>query len=210
MSKDFDWTPDAINRLCAMWNDGVTVNEIGRRMGITKNSVVGKAGRLVAKGILAGRPSPIKGVSDPAKRAAIISRPKPEPLPPLSSVTAAASVEAPKPKPSNGSFRMLASAAPIVIPTVAPSSPPIAPVTSIDFIPADEPRQSMRRVSATCCWPIGTPGKKDFRMCDDVAVPGKPYCEEHCRIGYVKIRPRAEDPELKAVLRELKAALRAG
>jgi GcrA cell cycle regulator len=50
-----------------------------------------------------------------------------------------------------------------------------------------------RRAAPSCCWPIGEPGKKDFRFCDDVSVPGKPYCDEHARIAYVKIRDRKED-----------------
>jgi GcrA cell cycle regulator len=50
-----------------------------------------------------------------------------------------------------------------------------------------------RRSAPSCCWPIGEPGKKDFRFCDDVSVPGKPYCEAHVRLAYVKIRDRKED-----------------
>ena len=37
-----------------------------------------------------------------------------------------------------------------------------------------------------CSWPEGEPGKDDFRFCGSPNVPGKPYCEEHCRRAYVK------------------------
>jgi GcrA cell cycle regulator len=50
-----------------------------------------------------------------------------------------------------------------------------------------------RRSAPSCCWPIGDPGTKTFRFCDDTSVPGKPYCEEHVRLAYVKIRDRKED-----------------
>jgi len=45
----------------------------------------------------------------------------------------------------------------------------------------------------TCCWPMGEPGKRDFRFCDEKSEPGKPYCEEHAKVAYVKVRDRRED-----------------
>ncbi|MBC7800968.1 MAG: GcrA cell cycle regulator, partial [Gemmatimonadaceae bacterium] len=51
-----DWNEETIARLRQLWQDGHSTAEIGRRMGITKNAVVGKAHRLV----LSPRPSPIR------------------------------------------------------------------------------------------------------------------------------------------------------
>ncbi len=51
-----EWNEEAIARLRALWADGLSTAEIGRRMGITKNAVVGKAHRLQ----LSSRPSPIR------------------------------------------------------------------------------------------------------------------------------------------------------
>ena len=51
-----DWTDDVINRLKALWAEGHSTAEIGRRMGVSKNAVVGKAHRLS----LEARPSPIR------------------------------------------------------------------------------------------------------------------------------------------------------
>lgn len=42
----FDWIPTRISVLIALWDEGVTTSEIGRRLGVTKNAVVGKAHRL--------------------------------------------------------------------------------------------------------------------------------------------------------------------
>ena len=53
-----DWTDETIARLRALWDEGHSTAEIGRRLGITKNAVVGKAHRLV----LPARPSPIRRV----------------------------------------------------------------------------------------------------------------------------------------------------
>ncbi len=77
-----DWTEDAIATLRQLWSEGLSTAEIGRRMGISKNAVVGKAHRLN----LAARPSPIRRVPSaapsprPARRAARPAMPRPSPM----------------------------------------------------------------------------------------------------------------------------------
>ena len=69
-----DWSTEAIERLKALWAEGHSTAEIGRRMGISKNAVVGKAHRLS----LSARPSPIR--RDPAEsRPASTRAPRPAP-----------------------------------------------------------------------------------------------------------------------------------
>ncbi len=72
----FDWTPDMIARLRALWDEGHATAEIGRRMGISKNAVVGKAHRLR----LPARPSPIRMSVTGSERQARLPRP-PRPAP---------------------------------------------------------------------------------------------------------------------------------
>jgi GcrA cell cycle regulator len=50
------WDDDAIAKLRALWKEGHSTAEIGRRMGASKNMIVGKAHRLD----LDARPSPIR------------------------------------------------------------------------------------------------------------------------------------------------------
>ena len=50
-----DWTEDAIARLRALWDEGHPTAEIGRRLCVGKNAVIGKARRLH----LTPRPNPI-------------------------------------------------------------------------------------------------------------------------------------------------------
>ncbi len=40
------WTPERTGALIALWNDEIPASEIGRRLGATKNAVIGKAFRL--------------------------------------------------------------------------------------------------------------------------------------------------------------------
>ena len=50
------WTEEQIDQLKDLWSEGLSTSEIGRKLGVTKNAVVGKAHRLG----LPPRPSPIK------------------------------------------------------------------------------------------------------------------------------------------------------
>ena len=50
------WTPERIAEVERLWNEGLTTSEIGRRLGISKNAVVGKVHRMG----LPSRQSPIQ------------------------------------------------------------------------------------------------------------------------------------------------------
>jgi len=111
MADDFDWTTETIARLRALWLEGHATAEIGRRMQISKNAVVGKAHRLG----LPPRPSPIRrDGSDPPRRpatpqvrrpglptlpSATESRPAPVPRPPPAPLPAAAAPRPPASQP---------------------------------------------------------------------------------------------------------------
>ena len=56
-----DWTQEQVTELSKLWDEGLTTAEIGRRLGITKNAVVGKVNRLH----LTPRQSPIKRIEKP-------------------------------------------------------------------------------------------------------------------------------------------------
>ena len=63
-SDPFDWNDGNIRRLETLWAEGRSTAEIGRRMGVSKNAVVGKAHRLR----LPARPSPIRAGAEPKPR----------------------------------------------------------------------------------------------------------------------------------------------
>ena len=46
MAITLEWTDERVAQLTQLWDEGHSTSEIGRRLGITKNSVVGKARRL--------------------------------------------------------------------------------------------------------------------------------------------------------------------
>ena len=160
-----EWTDETIARLRELWAEGHSTAEIGRRMGISKNAVVGKAHRLN----LVARPSPIRRDGErPPPRPAMPRRVTGPTLPPL----AAAAV---------------VSVSPVARPIPVPARPEPAKPHVVRPVPTYTPR------AQTCCWPLGEPGTPTFRFCDAGAIPGKPYCPEHAAIAYVKVRDRREE-----------------
>ena len=53
------WTPERIEQLTLLWDEGVTTAEIGRRIGVTKNAVIGKVHRLgLVPRVITQKPAP--------------------------------------------------------------------------------------------------------------------------------------------------------
>lgn len=195
-----DWNDEAIARLRALWDEGHSTAEIGRRMSVSKNAVVGKAHRLN----LPARPSPIR--RDVAGGAA--ARP-PSPrrvtgptLPPLSGAEApgAGAPGAGAGADESPAEVVLMETAPApIVPEPAPEPPPVpAPVERIraappSRVPVLRPVPQPRSRNVSCCWPIGEPGTKSFRFCEADATQGKPYCLEHAQLAYVKVRDRRDE-----------------
>jgi GcrA cell cycle regulator len=145
------WTEERVAELMRLWEAGRSASEIGRMLGVSKNSVVGKAHRMKLK----ARPSPIKRGSAPQMRRVAV--------------------------------------APVSRPMVQPEvvrKPVAAPVAA----PAPRPARAVARANGkgpNCLWPIGDPGDQDFHFCGAPAVPGKPYCDEHCARAYI-VRNRSD------------------
>ena len=168
-----EWAEETIVRLRTLWDEGLSTAEIGRRLGVSKNAVVGKAHRLD----LPARPSPIRrdGSGGGAPRRSAPRRIAGPTLPPLSSTS---------------SLSGLSSSSP-VMPHLAVMSVKPAPAPPAARVAPPAPRPYGRVV--TCCWPLGEPGTRSFRFCDDPSEPGKPYCSDHVKLAYVKVRDRRED-----------------
>ncbi|MGI3775700.1 MAG: GcrA family cell cycle regulator [Janthinobacterium lividum] len=205
-----DWTDAVILSLRALWDEGLSTAEIGRRLGVTKNAVVGKAHRLV----LPARPSPIRRGAAPVATARRATGPT---LP---------SMELPEAAPQfaerqAGRVVPVAVVQPVADAGVRPQEAPVVQVVPVRIVAVREPAEavedeevaevpvhpvavrsvpSLRPVASprrlrvvACCWPIGEPGTRSFRFCDADSMAGKPYCDSHAQLAYVKVRDRRED-----------------
>lgn len=153
------WTMERIGELEKLWAEGLSTAEIGRRLGVTKNAVVGKAHRLR----LPGRQSPI----DPARRQA-------------KKAAAPAKARAPRAKPASP----VADAQPAAKP-----EPRRAQTTTAKTAPPPPPRrkQKSEHKGPACQWPFGDPRLPGFHFCGAPSEPGKPYCDEHCARAYNRV-----------------------
>ncbi len=178
-----EWTDETITRLRALWAEGHSTAEIGRRLGVSKNAVVGKAHRLD----LEGRPSPIRPAAEGARPRPTARRVAGPTLPPLASTRQPAALPSVGPSLMPRSVGALALKPVQVAPHVAPQRAP-APAPRLQAV---APRSYGRVI--TCCWPLGEPGTRSFHFCDAESVPGKPYCTDHAELAYVRVRDRRED-----------------
>jgi GcrA cell cycle regulator len=176
------WDEETIRLLRDLWAQGHSTAEIGRRLGVSKNAIVGKAHRLE----LDARPSPIRRdvVKPASERPLPCLRAAGPTLPPLPSANVQASAT---PAPSN--LRPLRTSTALSPRPVSPA--PVAPLPPRQVMPSAQIQS--RRPAPSCCWPIGEPGTKSFRFCDDLSIHGKPYCDQHAKLAYVRVRDRTED-----------------
>lgn len=213
----FDWTAEARAQLRDLWAEGHSTAEIGRRLGVTKNAVVGAAHRMD----LPPRPNPMAesrrrakelvaaraalGAGQPAEAVArslgtdvtALTRRVAEhqrALAPRRDVT-------PAPLPSVGDAGGSSRPPPVV------AAPPVRrrlvlPVSGVGAaaVRADDPNAERLagvvfrpRAARPCAWPIGEPGSREFRTCDEPTRPGKPYCPDHCEAAYLRPRRSVED-----------------
>jgi GcrA cell cycle regulator len=92
------WTDVRIEQLAVFWKEGFSTAEIGRKLGISKNAVVGKAHRLH----LPPRPSPIK---NPPIRPVIKIAPPPPPVKVVAMSKSGAACQWPDGHPGQPGFR---------------------------------------------------------------------------------------------------------
>jgi GcrA cell cycle regulator len=147
-----------------MWDDGATATQIGLQHGRSKNSIIG----YVHRWHLPPRPSPITVVYGP---------PRPPRNARLSTLGGAK-------RDSVGAVRGNTLAP---LSSLARRTAPIIPPKGerVVRVPQPRPERPHGRVEP-CCFPIGEPGTKGFRYCDDPSEPGRPYCSAHMKVAYIR------------------------
>ena len=194
------WTDEMVEELKRLWAEGVTTGEIGRRLNISKNSIVGKVHRLG----LSGRPSPIKKksesdtkekVSKPAKPTKekkvapkVIKEAKSEPKQaPVKEIPVVADKE-PKTKPAEVK-KPLPQETKTLTPTVSEEDDIKLAKTLNMATQTTSKTGNLSLVELdnhTCRWPVGDPKDENFHFCGKKIRLGQTYCEEHAAIAYVK------------------------
>ena len=190
------WTDEMVEELKKLWAEGVTTGEIGRRLNISKNSIVGKVHRLG----LSGRPSPIKKKSDtdtkekvakPAKEKKVAPKANKEPKTELKKAPvkeAPVVAKEPEKKPVEVKKTLPQEKKPLtsavseeddikLAKTLNVAAKPTAKTGNLSLVELD---------NHTCRWPVGDPKDENFHFCGKKIRLGQTYCEEHAAIAYVK------------------------
>ncbi|MBP5399158.1 MAG: hypothetical protein J6Y53_01915 [Alphaproteobacteria bacterium] len=178
------WTDKMVEDLKVMWKQGLTTGEIGRRLGVSKNSIVGKVHRLQ----LDARPSPIKRKTDPENQTGDLFK---QPIKKEKIVIEKKTVSPIKPEPKVEKT--------IPQPTKEKTTAPKTkeekdieisskfflkqPTVSKDF---NGNAMLIDLDNHTCRWPLGDPKDDNFRFCGRKVRIGQTYCEEHSALAYVK------------------------
>lgn len=174
------WTEEKVKVLEQLWDSGQSITQIGKALGMTRNAVVGKAHRIG----LAKRASPIVRSDKPAAPkvpAASHAAPRVPSHAPVSHRQAPAAREAagrerePGAAPMPGNDKPMQQLSPAMLNALTPTSGP------------------------RCKWPIGDPKSSEFDFCAKVAIPGKPYCAEHCAMAYTNWNPESALEAVRAV-----------
>lgn len=153
------WTDEMIAELKVLWDKGMTTGEIGKKLNVTKNSVVGKVHRLG----LDGRPSPIKRKNEE------VEKPVAEPV---------KKIEHQK-QPATPKIEHKLEAVKIE---------PIKATPKKELTPQKEGNVSLVELgNHSCRWPIGDPKDEGFHFCGKKTKAGQTYCEEHSAVAYVKM-----------------------
>ncbi len=161
------WTDEMVNQLREMWKEGLTTGEIGKRLGVSKNSIVGKVHRLG----LSGRPSPIKKKED--------NNSTTTPAQPVAEVEKKTTTKEKTEKK-------------VTKTQVAPKEEKEEVVETIKPQELNKSKHHHGKTmltdldNHTCRWPIGDPKDENFHFCGKKVRLGQTYCDEHANIAYVK------------------------
>jgi GcrA cell cycle regulator len=165
-----NWTDDRVELLKKLWSEGLSASAIAAELGgVTRNAVIGKVHRLG----LSGR---VKPQASQAQR-----RPKPTRAPshPMRSL----------PSFIRGNTALAPDFTPLSEPDTAPRHVPLTDVV----IPMSERVTIMELREQMCRWPLGDPGRDDFRFCGSRIGSGGPYCVHHAGIAYQPVVDRRRD-----------------
>lgn len=174
------WTDERVERLKALWAEGMTASQIASALGgVSRNAVIGKVHRLGLSNRAASPKNPETEISE--EPVALKNNETPAAKqPPLREVTAET------PRASEGAG--------------AETAEQVNPVAAL----AAEVERGARKLSLlelnerTCKWPIGDPATDDFYFCGLPCAVEKPYCAAHVAVAYQPMSSRRDRERSRA------------
>ena len=191
MSKG--WDSGMLKKLKALVGKGLSTSEMGKKLGMSKNAVVGKLNRL-GWNAKASEPVAKKKTKKEAKESKVAVKK------PVKSAVAKKVVEK-KPKVVVAKKTKETKLKPVAVKQGSRNAIKINSViktaskkTKKDLALHELLIQHALQMAGLkpnqCRWPMGDPDSENFHFCGETVFTGKPYCYEHCRQAYQLTPPK--------------------
>lgn len=213
------WDSNMLKKLKALVGKGLSTAEMGKKLGMSKNAVVGKLNRLgwnakatdaapkkstkaeSAKTTTAKKTSEKQIAKKTVKKAAPVkpvAKKVAEKKPAKSTNVATKTKDtkptkaAPKASEKKSAVKETETAKIVepVNPVVKTASKKTKKDLALHELLIQHALQMANLKSNQCRWPIGDPDSDNFHFCGETVFTGKPYCYEHCRQAYQFTAPK--------------------
>lgn len=203
MSKG--WDNATLKKLKGLMGKGLSTSEIGKRLGLSKNAVVGKLNRLgwnskaggtsvasapAAKAATTKKTTSVAKAATPAKKVAPkkpVATPKKTVTPTKTGATKKAGTTAPKKATATPAKKTPVAATPAQTSKSKTSS---SKTLAMHQRIIQHSLEMANLKPNQCRWPIGDPDSENFHFCGETVFVGKPYCYEHCKQAYQFTPPK--------------------
>lgn len=198
MSKG--WDSGMLKKLKSLVGKGLSTSEMGKKLGMSKNAVVGKLNRLGwnAKASEVETEKIAKESKTTSKKQEKRSTEKKIAPNVEKKAVAVKSVKA----PSKANKDVKKPVKQVVVKDVKPKVEKKEPVViktaskktkkdmALHELVIQHALQMANLKPNQCRWPIGDPDSDSFHFCGEQVFSGKPYCYEHCRQAYQFTPPK--------------------
>ena len=179
------WDSVRLKKLKSLMGKGLSTSEIGKRLGMSKNAVVGKLNRLGWNSKAGGVATVDKSAAPSKKSGKAATGAKKSAKTVLGGKSAAKKTETAKTAVKKA-----------VVSNAASSKKSSGGGKNLNKTLAMHQRIIQHSLEMAnlkpnqCRWPIGDPDSEKFHFCGAPVFVGKPYCYEHCKQAYQFTPPK--------------------
>ena len=201
MSKG--WDSIALKKLKALTGKGLSTSEIGKRLGMSKNAIVGKLNRLGWNAKAGGAAITTKETEKKSTAKKTSEKSAVKKTETKSAKTVEKKVTATKVASKKAETKVVVKAETkkVATPKIkadVKKAEPKAAMSKKDEAKNLAMHQRIIQHSLEmanlkpnqCRWPIGDPDSEHFHFCGETVFVGKPYCYEHCKQAYQFTPPK--------------------
>lgn len=198
------WDSSMLKKLKALVGKGLSTSEMGKKLGMSKNAVVGKLNRL-GWNAKATESAPKKSAKEESAKKKSVKK--------VETKTVAKKNVSVKPVSKKASEKKISKTAKVETKVKKSEKAPVKvakkekvaePVKTVVKTASKKTQKDlalhelliqhalqMANLKANQCrWPIGDPDSDNFHFCGETVFSGKPYCYEHCRQAYQFTPPK--------------------